>query len=812
MHPNRLLRSLLAALLLITGTARAQHKAGIPLQQRILEQIGQSDSTLEVSAASDTVVPYLINKREKLSVEINRIGSFYRHGLDTQDISVGLPRIEHALGLFQQYLSNKDRRMNLRNLNNSLVLLQESVDNLKDWQQTLEEYGSEMNSITQSVERIVDDSTVKTLPADTALFRLSVIELKDIDAKYRSVDTLERTGLVRIGLLQSRVEAAYLEGTNLIDEINYRMKRTKRELWGREEAELWSAHRVQYKNNLWDDITESLTRGLRVTSIYMTSTWDSRTAGIVILVLLTVWCWFNLRRIRHKPDAQTSLAPVHFLSNNVFIGCLVLVVTFGAFLESNIPMSYLHLTGLIHLFGISWLLYPYLTRKGKMLGLWMIILWLGYSLDDQLGETTYGERWLLLAGAIATIIFCLRLLKERNGILTGIRFPPVIKPLASLTLLMAVLSLYFDITGRITLSKLLGLTGTHSLVYAVTLWVSSTVVLEIVYLQSEAYKESRFSAFLNFSELEQRFQYFLRMLSGLFWFILLFRNLSVFEPIYSIAENVITKTRTLGSISFSLGSVFVFVLIIWVSSIISQFINFLFGQDPAPGGNRRRNIGAIALMCRLGILTVGFLIAVGAAGIPLEKISFIIGALGVGIGFGMQNIVNNLVSGIILTFERPIQVGDQIDVAGKSGIVKEIGIRASKISNFEGADIIIPNGDLLSQTLTNWTLHNRNRRSGLTIRTGREADLGKVTDLIRGVLALHKDIMASPGPSVQITNFGGNWVEYQILFWVEDLGATGGLTHTLITELNQAFDREQIHLANPGEDIYIRSMPGDNKL
>jgi potassium efflux system protein len=626
------------------------------------------------------------------------------------------------------------------------------------------------------------------------------------------VDTLERLGLTRVGLLQNRVEAAYLEATNLVDEINFRMKQVKRQIWNREESAIWDLRRSDYRSNLWDDLVEAFSRGFKVTSIYMTSTWDTRSISLIALVLLIVWCWINLRKIRRRPDLETSLAPVHFLTNNIFISCLVLVVTFGAFLESNIPMSYLHLTGLLHLVGISILLRRYLTKTGKELGIWVIILWLGYSLDDLLGETTYGERWLLLAGGVIGIVLCLRLLKYRDSLVVGITFPPVLKPLVSLTLLMSVLSLVFDITGRTTLAKLLGVSGIHSLVYAVTLWVSSTIVLEVIYLQSEAYKESRFSAFLNFSELQHRFQYFLRLLSGLFWFILLTRNLSVFEPVYNMVSIIINKPRTLGSISFSLGSVFVFVLILWVSSILAQFVNFLFGQESKEGQSKRRNVAAIALMGRLGILTIGFLIAVGAAGIPLEKISFIIGALGVGIGFGMQTIVNNLVSGIILAFERPIQVGDQVEVAGKSGIVKEIGIRASKISNGEGADIIIPNGDLLSQTLTNWTLSNRNRRVGLNVRTTRDVDLGRVTDLIKGVLASHTDIMVNPGPSVQIVGFGGSWVEFQILFWSEDLENTGGLTHVIITELSAMFAKAKIDLANPGHDIYIRSEPDGSRL
>jgi small-conductance mechanosensitive channel len=247
----------------------------------------------------------------------------------------------------------------------------------------------------------------------------------------------------------------------------------------------------------------------------------------------------------------------------------------------------------------------------------------------------------------------------------------------------------------------------------------------------------------------------------------------------------------------------VFLMIIWISSIISQFINFLFGGDGS-ATSKKNKIGTMALVVRLGVLAIGFFIAVGAAGIPLEKISLIIGALGVGIGFGLQTIVNNLVSGIILAFERPIQVGDQIEVAGKSGIVQEIGIRASRISNFEGADIIIPNGDLLSQHLTNWTHSNRNRRVELRVKVDREADVSKVTNLLTSVLKNREDIMTAPGPSVLITGFQANWVEYQLLFWSEDLGNTGGLMHSVITELSQVFEREHIRMANPAQDIYLQ--------
>jgi potassium-dependent mechanosensitive channel len=798
---------LIGLLVVCHNVSLGQHRPRIqvPLQQRILQQIDQSDSAISVSSASDTVVPYLVNKEATLSQVINHITSYYQHGLDTIEIAAKLPGVETELRRMQVLLQSKGKQLNLRSLNSFLVLVQEKIDNLKDWQNTLMGYSAEMDAIEENVEHIVEDSTVKTLPADTSLFKLAVQQLRDIDAKYKQVDTLERLEWTHVGLLQNRVESAYILATDMMEGINYRMREVKRAIWEREEKELWGVTTSEYNTNLSQVFTESLTRSINVVRIYMASTWDTRSINLITLVLLITWCLVNLKKIRNKKDVATSLAPVHFLTRSTIIGCIVLVMTFGAFLESNIPMSYLHFTGILQLAGISFLLYPFLTTAARRFGAILIILWVGYMLDDLLGETAFGERWLLVAGGILSVVFCVRLLLFKGNLFTGITVPPVLKPLIWFYLIMSSLSLVFNLIGRTTLSKLFGLCGIHGLVYAATLWVSSRIVLEVIYLQSEAYKESRFSAFWDFSDLQKRFQYFLRLLSGIFWLILFTRNLSVFEPIYDLTTDFISKPRTLGSISFSFGSIFIFLFILWISSILSQFINFLFGQNSSDKSGKRRNIGTIALLGRIGILAIGFMIAVGASGIPLEKISFIIGALGVGIGFGLQSLVNNLVSGIILAFERPIQVGDQIEVAGKSGIVKEIGIRASKIANFEGADIIIPNGDLLSQTLTNWTLSNRNRRVELRVRVIREADVTKVSDLIRGVLQNRSDIMPAPGPSVLISGFGGNWVEFQLLFWSEDLGNTGGMTDAVIKELNAAFAREKIDLANPGQDIYIRT-------
>ncbi len=149
------------------------------------------------------------------------------------------------------------------------------------------------------------------------------------------------------------------------------------------------------------------------------------------------------------------------------------------------------------------------------------------------------------------------------------------------------------------------------------------------------------------------------------------------------------------------------------------------------------------------------------------------GALSVGIGLGLQSIVNNLVSGIILIFERPFHVGDFIEVAGKSGRVLDIGIRSSKLASLTGSEIILPNGDLLSQHVINWTRTNDHIRVDLVLKLAPGTDLQ--TDLQTARSLIEQEVMASPytmhtlPPEILLSSVNGQEYELKVLFWVTNI-------------------------------------------
>jgi small-conductance mechanosensitive channel len=152
----------------------------------------------------------------------------------------------------------------------------------------------------------------------------------------------------------------------------------------------------------------------------------------------------------------------------------------------------------------------------------------------------------------------------------------------------------------------------------------------------------------------------------------------------------------------------------------------------------------------------------------MDRLTVLIGAFGVGIGFGLQNVINNFVSGLILLFERPIQIGDAIEVDGVTGTVYRIGIRASVVRTFEGADVTIPNGNLLSQRLVNWTMSDRHRRIEITFSVPYGTDPDSVFDALREAAAENAHILAEPSPQPLFTGFNEKLLDFSLRAWVAD--------------------------------------------
>ena len=220
----------------------------------------------------------------------------------------------------------------------------------------------------------------------------------------------------------------------------------------------------------------------------------------------------------------------------------------------------------------------------------------------------------------------------------------------------------------------------------------------------------------------------------------------------------------------------------------------------------------ISVMTRYTLVTIGIFLAVGAAGMPLDQMTIIFGAFSVGIGFGLQNIFNNLVSGIILLFERPIQIGDVVEVEELLGTVKSMGIRSSNVRTFDGAEVIVPNGQLISNEVTNWTLSDKRRRIEIISGVAYGSDVHKVQELFLKLLDDHPDVMEDPEPVVYFYNMGESSLDFRILFWTNNFDDWLRIRSEVIFKIHDVLYEEGIVIPFPQRDLHIKSVNGDIEI
>ena len=245
--------------------------------------------------------------------------------------------------------------------------------------------------------------------------------------------------------------------------------------------------------------------------------------------------------------------------------------------------------------------------------------------------------------------------------------------------------------------------------------------------------------------------------------------LNIYNFVYEQLQSFLATPQEIESISFTFGGVVLFLGIIWLANFLQKYIAYFFGDigDDAAFDNKGER--SRLMITRLVLLIAGFLLAVAASGLPMDKITVILGALGVGIGLGLQGIVNNFVSGIILIFDRPLRIGDTVEVGDKKGRVKEISIRSSTLLTPDGAEVIIPNGDLLSHNIVNWTLSNNHIRIELPVVV---EGLPNPEDIKNGFADILKDnpnVLTQRQPEVLFTYLKGKTVQMVFSFWCKDV-------------------------------------------
>jgi len=786
--------ALLIVLVSLTSLVVAQSAS--PEQKPDEEPSGPLAAT-EVPLAADQAVAFLrdVNLRSALPSSVNRIKS-------------QIPAIaEQAKNLDEYTTSLLSTRASLRELGDLQRSWGRLGDQLRTWQETiltqsktLDGFITELDNRRQIWRKTQQASSSGDYPEPV---RQMIRETLNNLAQTRAKVVDSRRVLLQLQNSVLEVRATVAEGlTKTEGAID--------EQWGQlfsfQSPPLWSVVAEVRPSQLVGTIGSQFLSDWQALTGYVSQEKRLFLIDFLFLVLSLAMLTVLRRELRTELEIEGREKITYILGRPVASSLLV-VALLSTLLHPQAPNSWLKLVTLLLVIALLRLLPGLLPPKLVPL-LWAFLgLRLLDVLTDSFPETAEVGRLLTFLTTVLALLLLFwfrKLLDCCQDRLWQALFRGGVW-LAGVLLCVALIA---NIFGGVALAGVLSSGVLRIVMVGIILWAAHLVIRAalIVLLQTRFARQSRVIRL--YSDLiQRRVSKLVGLLLTVYWVLAGLRIFLLEQTVSRDFVSFATSPLKIGELSVSLADVAIFVISVWFSFALARLVTFLLDEDVLPRLSLHRGVGStVSRLTYYAVLLVGFLIALSAAGLGLDRFTVIVGAFGVGIGFGLQNIVNNFVSGLILLFERPIQVGDKVQVGQLMGEVTNIGTRASTIRTFDGSEVIVPNGNLISEQVVNWTLSDLQRRVEVTVGTAYGTDPEKVLKILVEVAAAHEYVLPKPEPMALFMGFGDSSLDFSLRAWIVDFDKGFKVRSDLSVAINRAFSEAGIEIPFPQRDLHIRSM------
>ncbi|WP_167457319.1 mechanosensitive ion channel family protein [Sphingobacterium detergens] len=653
--------------------------------------------------------------------------------------------------------------------------ISEEIRQLKSIKGSIANYSNSLSSTKDQIRNIVNHYDINANNHSRAHQYLNSAELK-LSSKMDSLEMINRT-IDELILKNQR-------HLNRLDLITETKTAEKKSTTAPGKSSIWKANTTSIsKDVILDNIRSNYSNNKSIDKYVNRTDWASRILLIVLGLAYSYWI-VRVAYVLKQNDPSNKIAIDAIVGKTI-----IFLLTLLPFVNFFTPTFILQASQLVIMLIFMYLLRHKMTGQQRKIALILIIF---YLLDVFVNMIVSDDLFLRIV-CIGFNLIALGLVSYTKRRIKNSESPGYISNFIYVVFaILNITAITLNVIGHVEHSRSFSIACAVGLVQSFTLqYFADMIKLDV----RNQFKKDRLVAGFWMRFNEQRtltiITEILRIVCVLLAIIVLANNLQFIETLLTLSETFFGKVRSIGSISFTLGNLVVAVLLLLVANWFQKNISLIVlgGEDGQLNQAYNQKMTLFPLF-RLAIILIGFFIAISALGMSLDKLTVVIGALSVGIGLGMQNIINNFVSGIILVFDKPFRVGDQIELADKKGRVKEIGIRASVLKTADGADVIIPNGDLLSGRLVNWTLSQEYSRISFVLHIDRKTDLDEAKQWIKDAIAASPHFVKERDSGISVQDISEEMIYLSVFCWVNFAANASSLKNDVLVVLYKQFEEK----------------------
>ncbi|HSR38262.1 MAG TPA: mechanosensitive ion channel domain-containing protein [Phnomibacter sp.] len=793
---------LLACLLtLFSGNLWAQQDSSV---------LVQDSAKTSGTVALDTFVYSHTRKLEAASKIFARWQSALVNIPDTIAIKKQLEQIDTNVNSLLSKLPNKQYLSNLRFLRGNLILTSLALKRLDEAEKQLKRSIALYLQCDQEVKETGFEQSFAAIPAsnkkDSALVKQHTI----ISKTWYAMRQMSNQQIALLNTLQLNVTKSYIRTEFSHTMVLEGLKQFNKNLYSNPKPLISTPRNDSMYLAAKEEARVSMSFIKTMVQVFYRNNGPKLILNLFLFIAFLVIIFNNHKILMHETNNRSQALEMAPMIGTKPIGTALSIGFFiSALLYQNTPAVIMEIIITGQMISISILLWRRVSKQLFWRWIALCLLFLRFGFMNLLVGISWEARWGLVSlnlGSIYIILSSYKIIRKESKLI-GKNW--IVLALVVLTSVQQALAVVFNIMGYPDAALVQSVNSIFNLAIAITILLTIRIMEEFLNMVDLRLYKHQLITDEEVGQLRQKVRGYLVLLGVVIW-VLAFLNTLNYDKI--ILENLgafLNEKQTFGSATFTYANLLTFALVfiasIWLSQVSSIIIDLFSTRYMAVSGDQRFKNGKLFL--RLFILAAGIVIAFIASGIPAQQLTIILGALSVGIGLGLQQLVSNLVSGIIIAIEKPIKVGDVISIGNATGTISEVGLRSTIMTGKNGLKIYVPNGEFLSMPLFNQSTLKARRAIAINFLVSESTPLDKMRQLVKEALPATPEVMDHPPGEILLNASTEKGLQMTVYCWIARNASESTIRSAAYDNIVTRFQQAGIEF---GSNSYSSRMNSDD--